>query len=168
MSHVVLRPYAIQQPTQDLTGTAGIYMGGSYGYYSGMTDMYVYQKIFLDGKEITQDQANTWFEQNMICAPVEMPTPSDAASPGASSSPGDTSSPGALATPDNSKLGQAIACGGPSGPTVDISKTPQYVEYIIPGAWYWNVVALESGLLLLGSLFLGAVAFVWVDRRRPY
>ena len=27
---------------------------------------------------------------------------------------------------------------------------------------------LQSGLLLVGSLFLGAIAFVWVDRRRPY
>jgi hypothetical protein len=45
---------------------------------------------------------------------------------------------------------------------------PTYVDFIIPGAWYWNVVALESAILLLGSLFCAAIAFVWVDRRRPY
>ena len=28
--------------------------------------------------------------------------------------------------------------------------------------------ARESGLLLLGSLLFAAIAFVWVDRRRPY
>jgi ABC-2 family transporter protein len=167
MSHVVLKPYAIQQPTVDVSDSGGTYIGSPY-FYSGMTDMYVYQKVFLDGKEITQDQANTWFEQNMMCAPVEMPTPGDGASPGVSSSPGDTSSPGALATPDDSKPGLAQAVMTCTGAALDPSQTPQYVEYIIPGAWYWNVVALESGLLLLGSLLLGAVAFVWVDRRRPY
>jgi hypothetical protein len=79
---------------------------------------------------------------------------------------GASSSPGASATPDNSKMGDSgIAC---QGPAIDPSHMPQQVLYVIPGSWYWQTVALESGLLLLGSLFCGAIAFVWVDRRRPY
>jgi hypothetical protein len=58
-----------------------------------------------------------------------------------------------------------IAC---QGPTIDPSHMPQQIPYVIPGSWYWQIVALESGILLLGSLFCGAIAFVWVDRRRPY
>jgi len=51
---------------------------------------------------------------------------------------------------------------------IDPSQIPNWVSYSIPGSQYWPVVAFESGLLLLGSLVLAAVAFVWVDRRRPY
>jgi hypothetical protein len=51
---------------------------------------------------------------------------------------------------------------------IDPSQIPNWVSYSIPGSQYWPVVAFESGLLLLGSLALAAVAFVWVDRRRPY
>ncbi len=51
---------------------------------------------------------------------------------------------------------------------LDPSQIPSWVTYSIPGSQYWPVVAFESGLLLLGSLLLAAVAFVWVDRRRPY
>jgi hypothetical protein len=51
---------------------------------------------------------------------------------------------------------------------IDPSQIPTWVSYSIPGSQYWPVVAFESGLLLLGSLVLAAVAFVWVDRRRPY
>lgn len=50
----------------------------------------------------------------------------------------------------------------------DPSTMPNWVNYAIPGSQYWLVVALESGFLLLGSLVFGAVALVWVDRRRPY
>ena len=51
---------------------------------------------------------------------------------------------------------------------LDPSQIPTWVSYAIPGSQYWPVVAFESGLLLLGSLLLAGVAFVWVDRRRPY
>jgi hypothetical protein len=51
---------------------------------------------------------------------------------------------------------------------IDPSQIPTWVTYEIPGTQYWPVVVLESGLLLLGSLFLAAIALVWVDRRRPY
>jgi len=39
-----------------------------------------------------------------------------------------------------------IAC---QGPAFDPSHMPQQVLYVIPGSWYWQTVALESGLLLL-------------------
>jgi len=61
---------------------------------------------------------------------------------------------------------QLDANGNPIQP--DPSTMPNWVNYAIPGSQYWPVVALESGFLLLGSLFCGAIAFVWVDRRRPY
>jgi hypothetical protein len=51
---------------------------------------------------------------------------------------------------------------------LDPSQIPVWVSYSIPGSQYWPVVAFESGLLLLGSMLFAAVAFVWVDRRRPY
>ena len=51
---------------------------------------------------------------------------------------------------------------------VDPSQIPTWVNYVIPGSQYWPVVVFESGLLLLGSLLLAGLAFVWVDRRRPY
>jgi ABC-type transport system involved in multi-copper enzyme maturation permease subunit len=66
---------------------------------------------------------------------------------------------------------------GPIGPTgaigvdtgsIDQSQVPTSVAFVIPGTWYWRVVALESGMLLAGSVFCGAIAFTWVDRRRPY
>ena len=51
---------------------------------------------------------------------------------------------------------------------IDPSQIPVVVQYVIPVTQYWPVVAFESGLLLLGSLIFGAIAFAWVDRRRPY
>jgi hypothetical protein len=96
------------------------------------------------------------------------PTPGASTSPSDSSSSGASSSPGASATPDKqgSTMGDnGVAC---QTPTIDQSHMPQQIAYVIPGSWYWQAVAFESGLLLVGSLFLGAIAFVWVDRRRPY
>jgi hypothetical protein len=61
---------------------------------------------------------------------------------------------------------QFDASGNPIYP--DPSTMPNWVDYAIPGSQYWPVVALESGFLLLGSLVFGAVALLWVDRRRPY
>ena len=61
---------------------------------------------------------------------------------------------------------QFDANGNPIPP--DPSTVPQWIRYSIPGSQYWLVVAIESGLLLLGSLLFAAVALVWVDRRRPY
>ena len=51
---------------------------------------------------------------------------------------------------------------------IDVSQIPTWINFVILGSRYWPVVAFESGVLLLGSLLLAGVAFVWVDRRRPY
>jgi hypothetical protein len=156
MTHFVLRPFAVEQD-QDQQQQPGYVV---YGPGGGSADMNVYYKSFIDGKEVTDAQVYDWYQQNMVCTPTPTPTPS------ASTSPADSSSPGASATPDNSKMGDSgIAC---QGPNIDPSHMPQQIPYVIPGQWYWQTVALESGLLLLGSLFCGAIAFVWVDRRRPY
>jgi ABC-2 family transporter protein len=45
---------------------------------------------------------------------------------------------------------------------------PQLAWYIISGDRYWQVVALESATMLVGSAALGAFALFWVGRRRPY
>ncbi len=63
--------------------------------------------------------------------------------------------------------------GLPVGVAVEAGTTPQIqgpytVPFVIHGDRYWPIVALESGLLLAGSLLFGAVAQIWVDRRRPY
>jgi hypothetical protein len=160
MTHIVLRSFAVQQVQQDQQNGFVFYGPGG----PGNADLYVYSKSFIDGKEVTQDEANAWYQQNMVCVP--MPTQSASTSPADSSSPSASSSPGAPATPDNSKMGDnGVAC---QGPNIDPSHMPQQVQYVIPGSWYWQTVALESGLLLVGSLFCGAVALIWVDRRRPY
>jgi hypothetical protein len=155
MTHFVLRSFAVPQVQQDQQ-QQGYVVYGPGG--PGNADMYVYYKSFIDGKEVTDAQVNAWYEQNMICVPMPMPTPT----------PGASSSPGASATPDKpgSTMGDnGVAC---QTPTIDQSHMPQQIAYVIPGSWYWQAVAFESGLLLVGSLFLGAIAFVWVDRRRPY
>jgi hypothetical protein len=166
MTHFVLRSFAVQQVQQDQQQQGYVVYGpGGPGY----ADMYVYSKSFIDGKEVTQDEVNAWYNQNgatsvMVCVPI--PTPSASTSAADSNSPGASSSPGAPATPDNPKMGDnGVAC---QGPVIDPSHFPQQTLYVIPGSWYWQTIALESGLLLLGSLFCGAIAFVWVNRRRPY
>ncbi len=45
---------------------------------------------------------------------------------------------------------------------------PQLAWYVITGDHYWQVVALESAIMLAGSAALGAFALFWVGRRRPY
>ncbi|MGD0121122.1 MAG: ABC transporter permease subunit [Candidatus Limnocylindrales bacterium] len=162
MTHFVLRPFAVQQVQQDQQQQGYVV----YGPGGGSADMNVYYKSFIDGKEVTDAQVNAWYNQNMVCTPIPTPTPNPSTPPADSDSPGASSSPGASATPDISKRGESgVAC---QTPTIDPSHMPQQVQYVIPGQWYWQTVALESGLLLLGSLFCGAIAFVWVDRRRPY
>jgi hypothetical protein len=151
MTHFVLRPFAVQQVQQDQQQQAYVVYGPGG---PGNADMYVYYKSFIDGKEVTDAQVNDWYSQNMVCVPMPAPTP-DA-----------SSSPDASAALDNPKtVDGGLAC---QGPNIDPSHMPQQVMYIIPRTWYWQTVASESGLLLLGSLFCGAIAFVWVDRRRPY
>ena len=157
MTHFVLRPFAVEQVQQDQQQGNVVYGPGG-----GSADMYVYYKSYIDGKEVTDAEVSAWWNQNMVCLPTSTPTPT----PGASTSSGASSSPSASATPDYSKtVGNGIAC---ETPTIDPSHYPQQVTYVIPGSWYWQTVAFESGLLLLGALFCGAIAFVWVDRRRPY
>ena len=160
MTHFVLRPFAVQQDQQDQQ-QSGIVIYGPGG--SGSADMYVYSKSFIDGKEVTDAQVNDWYNQNMVCAPMPAPTSGASASSTDLSSPDASSSPGAPAAPDNPPGG--FAC---QTPTIDPSHMPQQVMYVLPGKWYWQTVAFESGLLLLGALFCAAIAFVWVDRRRPY
>jgi hypothetical protein len=45
---------------------------------------------------------------------------------------------------------------------------PMNSSYIIHSDLLWPVMALESGVLLAGSLVCAGIALVWVDRRRPY
>ncbi len=161
MTHFVLRPFAVEQDQQDQLQQGYVV----YGPGGGFPDMYVYYKTFIDGKEVTDAEVNAWYDQNMVCVPISQPTSSDSTSPADSGSPGDSTSPGAMATPDESGVVSGVPC---QNPTIDPSHMPQQVTYVIPGGWYWQIVALESGLLLLGSLFCAAIAFVWVDRRRPY
>lgn len=162
MTHFVLRSYAVPQVQQDQQNqqNQGYVVYGPGG--PGTADMLIYFKSFIDGKEVTDAQVNDWYNQNMVCAPAPVtqsapPSAVDSASQSPSSSPGTPVAPGGPPV--------GIAC---QGPTIDPSHFPQQIPYVIPGSWYWQTVALESGLLLLGSLFCGAIAFVWVDRRRPY
>src|SRR5450759_5411938 len=53
----------------------------------------------------------------------------------------------------------------PNAPAFDPAQVPQQIPFLISGSQYWFIVALESGILFLGSLFCGAVALIWVDRR---
>ena len=159
MTHFVLRPFAVEQVQQDQQQGNVVYGPGG-----GSADMYVYYKSYIDGKEVTDAEVSAWYNLNMTC--LTMPTPTVPTSPGDSSSPGASNSPDASATPDYSKIGNSgTAC---QTANIDPVHFPQQVMYILPGSWYWQIVAFESGLLLLGSLFCGAIAFVWVDRRRPY
>jgi hypothetical protein len=163
MTHFVLRPFAVQQVQEDQQQQGyAVYGPGGPAY----ADMNIYYRSFIDGKEVTDAQVSAWYNQNMVCVPISTPTLGASSSPSDSNSPGTSSSPGGPATPDNPKMGDGgVAC---QTPTIDPSHMPQQFLYVIPGSWYWQIVALESGLLLLGSLFCGAIAFVWVDRRRPY
>ena len=139
MNHFVLTPLATKQADQ-------VSMSN---YYSGMVDMSLYQKVYLDGKEITNDEANAWYMQHQ--GPVVATTPD----PNGSMPPAATASDGS---------GLIVA----QPPAIQPSEFPQYVTFGIPGSMYWPVVGFESGVLLLGALLCGGIAMVWVDRRRPY
>ncbi len=110
-----------------------------YGQYSwSSSDLNVYYRTYLDGKPWDGDQSAWWNEHQPVQTTVKL---------------------------DPSGL--------PVGVAVDIGTTPQIqgpytVPFVIHGDRYWPIVALESGILLAGSLLCGAVALVWVDRRRPY
>ncbi len=160
MAHFVLRSFAVPQAQQDQQNQQGGYVAYGPGGPAS-ADMNIYYRSFIDGKEVTDAQVYDWYNQNMVCPPI--PMPSESTSPAEAGSPGPSSSPGAPAAPGGPPVG--FAC---QGPAIDQSHMPQQIFYVIPGSWYWQIVALESGLLLLGSLFCGAIAFVWVDRRRPY
>jgi hypothetical protein len=60
------------------------------------------------------------------------------------------------------------ANGQPIGTDGKPISFPQNLPFGLHGTQYWPVVALESAILFAGSLFCGAVALFWVDRRRPY
>jgi hypothetical protein len=117
------------------------------GYYQGSADMGLYAVWYMDGKPFTGDPNEWWMTHQPAL-------PSPAADPNASGGPG-TGVPIAI-TPDS----------GTSG--TDQIDGPYMVEFVIPGSQYWLITALESGMLLLGSLLFAAVAFFRVERRRPY
>jgi hypothetical protein len=50
----------------------------------------------------------------------------------------------------------------------DFGPPPQPLAYVIHGSQYWLVATLECATLLAGSLFCGAIALLWVGRRKPY
>jgi hypothetical protein len=112
---------------------------------SWFNDIPLYQTVYMDGKPWDGDVNAWWMAHTMV---------QTSATPDPSGSMPEGGAPVFLDPATNKPLAP--------------SQIPTYVNFGIPGAWYWNVVAFESGLLLLGSLFCGAVAFVWVDRRRPY
>jgi hypothetical protein len=139
MNHFVLTPLAVN---------AGDRSQMYSSYYTGLVDMPLYQKVYIDGKEVTNDQANAWYMANL--GPVQIVTPDPS---------------GALPTGPAGSDGKGVVS---QGPTIDQSHFPKYIDFVIPGSMYWPVVALESGFLLLGTLFCGGIAMAWVDRRRPY
>jgi len=60
-------------------------------------------------------------------------------------------------------------CQYASGDEPDPSSIgPQLAWYVVTGDNYWRVVGFESAIMLAGSLLFGIVAFVRVERRRPY
>jgi hypothetical protein len=62
-----------------------------------------------------------------------------------------------------------IECQVAPGDETDPSSIgPQQAWYVVTGDHYWQVVALESAIMLAGSAALGAFALFWVGRRRPY
>ena len=138
MNHYVLWSFAKSNPPLTING-----------YFFGQVDIPLYEKSYIDGKEATSDEVQAWYIRNEPAIDAPTPDPNATPNPSASSAPGQ------------------VVPVVPAQPPADLA-FPNYVSYGIPGAWYWNVVALESGILLAGSVFLGAIAFVWVDRRRPY
>ncbi len=110
-------------------------------FYDPQADMYLYGAFYLDGKPF-QGDVYQWY---MDHAPTSSPQA------------GPTQAPTASSPSDNS-----------TSPSASVEDGPSLVRFVIPGAWYWNVVAFESGMLLLGSLLCLGVAMVSVDRRRPY
>jgi ABC-type transport system involved in multi-copper enzyme maturation permease subunit len=89
-----------------------------------VNDMYVYNRVYLDGKPWAGDIGAWWNEH--------------------------------------------LPAAGADATAFDPSQAPQWIPFVIHGDRYWPIVALESGILLLGSLIFGAVALFRVDRRRPY
>lgn len=113
-------------------------MGGPF--YNPQPDMYLYTVFYLNGQPFYGDVDEWWAEHMATVAPNAGPTPTPAPSP---------------ATGDTSQGGTGV-----DGPVP--------VRFVIPGVWYWNAVALESGLLLIGSMLFGGAAMAYVEHRRPY
>jgi hypothetical protein len=109
------------------------------GWYAGEINMPAYGQYYMDGKPWNGD----YYEWSMA-HPVPMV---------------------AVTAPPDAPADQKGTSYMQPDPSFD---SPSYVQFVIPGNWYWNVVAVESAFLLLGSLLFGGIAMVWVDRRRPY
>jgi hypothetical protein len=142
MTHFVLRPMAVEQ-TQDQS------MQG--GYWAGNVDLYVYQKMYLDGKPWDGDLQRWWMDHPQVFV-----DPNATPDPNATIDPNAKPDQGAAKPIDPNAFTPAQPLG------------PYGVNFVIPGSQYWPITALESGLLLLGALFCGAIALFRVDRRRPY
>lgn len=67
---------------------------------------------------------------------------------------------------DKSGNGGVVTVGPADNPNpID---APAWVQYMIPGKQLWPISAIESAVLLLGTLLCSAIALAWVGRRRPY
>jgi hypothetical protein len=114
------------------------------GWWSGTVDLPVYVEVYLDGKPYAGD-INQWWQEHPPVAVAISPDPNATGDPNA--------------TPGQGGLIMTYQ------PPTD---QPYYISYVIPGSQYWAITAFESGLLFLGTLFCLGIAFVWVERRRPY
>jgi hypothetical protein len=109
-------------------------------YLAPQADLPVRYAYYLDGQPFYGD-VYAWYAQHPPAGPPDAgPTPS----------------------PNSS------VASGNGAPGASVAEGPILVTFVIPGSWYWKVVGLESGLLLLGALICGGVATICVDRRRPY
>ncbi len=142
LNRTVLPPLAVMQsetPHDTQNGQNGQMMYGQYAW--SPSDLNVYYRTYLDGKPWDGDW-NTWWNEHQPVQPTVKIDPT-------------------------SGLPVGVAVDNGPGPINQI-QGPYSVPFVIHGDRYWPIVALESGILLLGSLLCGAVALVWVDRRRPY
>lgn len=151
MTHFVLRPFAVEQTAPH--NPSNYYVQNYSNYYVGIVDMPVYARDYMDGKPFEGDANQWWMDHQPVYDPNATPFPMATADPNATADPkAGSMPPGAIAV-------------APGQPPID---GPYSVLFVIPGSQYWIITAFESGMLLLGALFCGAIALFRVDRRRPY
>jgi hypothetical protein len=108
------------------------------GAERGDLSLYQTSELYLDGKLWVGD-FDAWWQAHETCTEVK-PDPSLPASAG------------------------GMVCQ----PTADATMPPMPATYVIHGDRYWQIVALESPVLLGGAIVFSGVALFWVGRRRPY